>query len=233
MMGATLALSSAHVIRKVVQSPDPSDHPEQQATPELGLHLAIVLQVIEDLTSSDERVCFDAHEFLLQPRGPWAESRRLYFGLLGLDEESVVQALRGRLNPPERPSKKWTSMEVYAVLPPYAFKAMDISAIVGLRYSQITARLHHLRGVGLLKCVDRGIFVRTNCLEAYYADSVTPMQKTFATVFDALDDGPKTVREIALSLTTPLDDNAIRKRLSQYLATGKATKEDATWKIAA
>ncbi len=65
----------------------------RSATPELELIFAVVKLAVDDLESNDEQVRFEANEFFLQPRGGWADMRRYYFSLLGLDEERVVEAL--------------------------------------------------------------------------------------------------------------------------------------------
>ncbi|MBF9030635.1 hypothetical protein HKCCE3408_09525 [Rhodobacterales bacterium HKCCE3408] len=87
---------------------DPTLHKSPKFTPEQHLAFAVVMQAIEELNSSDERVKFEAHEFFLQPSGPWADMRRFYFDALDLNDDYVHASLTARLDPPERPHKKWT-----------------------------------------------------------------------------------------------------------------------------
>ena len=117
----------------------------QVASPEQELCFAVVKLAIEDLESPDEEARYEAHEFMFQKYGGWANMRRMYFDLLGLDEEPVQAKLAHLCDPPERPEKKWTQMEVYEVMPVHPVKAKDIANVVGLRYSQITARFQRRR----------------------------------------------------------------------------------------
>lgn len=56
-------------------------------TPEQALAVAVILQAISDLQSKDEQERFEAHEFFLQPKGPWADMRRFYFQAVRLDDD--------------------------------------------------------------------------------------------------------------------------------------------------
>lgn len=208
------------------------------ATPELELIFAVVRQSVEDLTSSDEEARWEAHEFWMQPKGPWAESRRLYLTLLGLDEGRILHALRDRLDPPERPErkqKKWTMLEVYEIMPEGAFKAKEIADIVGMRYSQMTGRFQHLLSMGKIVRVDRGVFVRADCYDAWRAAQLEVCVKKPEppkSLIDALRDGPKTVREIGFAFDGELSVDAIRRRLAKSEASGLVEKQGPVWSLA-
>jgi len=214
----------------------------QVASPEQELCFAVVKLAIEDLTSSDEQACFEAHEFMFQKHGGWADMRRMYFDQLGLDEESVQAKLAHLCDPPERPEKAWTMLEVYEVLPETPFKAADIGNVVGLRYSQMTARFQHLMRMGLLTRLDRGLFIRTDCHQAW-VDSVVaevpddpepgPTQRSQASLLDVLKEGPKTIREIGFAFDGELSVDAIRQRLDRAKYRGLVEKEGPKWRAAA
>ena len=137
------------------------------ATPEEELIFAVVIQAVDDLQSSDEQARFEAHEFFLQQRGGWADMRRFYFDLLGLDAQRVLDALKTRLtDPPERPGKTFASADDLIPLLPFGeFKAMDLADITGLRYSQLGARMQMLQKKGVIRRISRGVFARLDWLE--------------------------------------------------------------------
>jgi len=212
----------------------------RSATPELELIFAVVKLAVDDLESNDEQVRFEANEFFLQPRGGWANMRRYYFSLLGLNEERVVEALRDRLDPPERPERKpktWTMMDVYEVLPEGDFKAKDIADIVGMRYSQMTGRFQHLMRMGLIMRVDRGVFVRADCYDAWHEAQLQELcpkePEPPKSLMDALRDGPKTIREIGFAMDGLLAVDGITRRLEKAEASGLVNKQGPLWSLAA
>ena len=215
----------------------------QIASPEQELCFAVVKLAIEDLQSPDEEACYEAHEFMFQKHGGWAEMRRMYFSLIDLDEESVQAKLAHLCDPPERPEKKWTQMEVYQVMPVHPVKAKDIGNIVGLRYSQITARFQHLMRMGLIIRLDRGLFIREDCHDAWQAKElgalepeptpVGPTQQSQAKLLDVLRDGPMTMRELLFAFDGEVGQDAIRQRLERARNRGLVEKEGVAWAIAA
>ena len=213
-------------------------------TPEQDLCFAVVRQAVEDLESSDEEACFEAHEFLFQKRGGWADMRRMYFSLIGLDEDSVQEHLAPHYDPPERPDKKWTMMEVYDVLPKGTFKPMDIVPRTTLRYASMMGRFQHLMSMGLIRRVDRGTFVRTDRYDAWVATVVAevepdvevepaPMQLSQSQLLDILRDGPKTMRELGFAFSGELGQDALRQRLERAQARNLVTKEGPLWRVSA
>lgn len=209
------------------------------ATPEQELCFAVVKLAVEDLKSSNEEDRYEAHEFLFQKRGGWADMRRMYFALIGLDEDSVQERLAPHYDPPERPEKKWSQMDVYEVLPEGEFTAITVANVVGLRYSQISTRFQHLMQMGLIIRVGRGLFVRADCYDAVAVEpepepfKPEPTQKSQAQLLDALRDGPKTIREMIFAFDGEIGQDAIRQRLERAQARNLVTKEGAAWRIAA
>lgn len=147
-----------------------SDPRDRTATPEIDLISAVVALAVEDLDSTNETDRYESFQFFLQEKGEWADTRRLYFSVLGIDEKRALFALRKKLrDPPERPNKKWTFHEVFDVLPTIPFKGTDVAKVVGLRYGQITGRLQHLLNMELITRLDRGLYIRTDCYAAWRA----------------------------------------------------------------
>lgn len=125
--------------------------PRDKGTPEQELALAVVLRAVEDLDCSDEQERFEAHEFFLQPKGPWADMRRFYFALLGLEDEWLHEHLTARLTAPERPERKWSFEEIYAFLPRNrAVTTDELAKLTGLMPGQVINRLTPLRQKGLI-----------------------------------------------------------------------------------
>ncbi len=214
------------------------------ASPEQELLFAAVKLAIEDLQSNEEEVKYEAHQFLFQRSGGWADMRRHYFDLLGLDEESVQANIAHICDPPERPEKKWTMLEVYEVLPGTPFNSKTIGNMVGLRYSQITARFQHLMRMELIVRVGRGMFIRADCLEVWKAKELDalapepdlgpqPTQRSQVQLLDVLRGGPKTMRELVFAFDGDLGQDAIRQRLARAQSRGLIEKSGPTWVIAA
>lgn len=178
--------------------------------PEQALAVAVILQAIHDLGSSDELVRFEAHEFFLQPKGPWAEMRQFYFSAVQLDDEWLHEHLARRLDPPERPDKKWTYEEVLEILPrDRAFTCPAECKRTTLHPSQINVRVQHLIRHGHVVRLQPGLFCVTEFEEQWRASQLpapdekpprglggkTPAQNI---VLEALLDGPLTAREIQI-----------------------------------
>ncbi|TCP59768.1 hypothetical protein EV663_11664 [Rhodovulum bhavnagarense] len=129
------------------------------APPEQALAAAVVLRALEDLGSSDETERFEAHEWFLQRRGPWAASRRFWLTLAGLDEEQVHDFLTRHLDPPERPEKSWTYMEIFDILPtdrPFTYQS-EVHRTT-LHVSQFQTRIANLIKVGAVVRLEPGVF---------------------------------------------------------------------------
>jgi len=215
-------------------------------SPEQDLILAVVKTAVDDLTSTDEFERFEAFQFFLQEKGSWADSRREYFSLIGLDEESVLHALRDKLlDPPEKPSKNWTMYELYDVLPSTPFKASDLRDKVDLRYMQMAGRLHHLMASGHIVRLNRGKFIRADCHDAWRAQELKaiapppppaeppPPSTTQAALLYVLRDGPKTVREIGFAFDGEVGVDAIKQRLQRAAARGLIEKDGSAYRLAA
>ena len=167
----------------------------------------------------------------------------MYFSMNGLDEEAVQARVAHLFDPPERPEKSWTQMDVYSVVPETPVKAKDIANVVGLRYSQITARFQHLMKMRLIIRLDRGLFIRADCYDAWQEKElevlepeptpVGPTQQSQSQLLEILRDGPKTARELLFAFDGEIGHDAIRQRLDRASACGLIEKEGSTWKIAA
>ena len=178
-------------------------------TPEQALAVAVIFQAIADLQSSDELVRFEAHEFFLQPKGPWADMRKFYFAAVDLDDEWLREHLEHRLEPPERPNKKWSYFEVAEIVPTdRAFTSTELARRTSLHTSQMSTRLNILVKQGALVRLDPGTYCVPGIEEAYRHRVVdttkelpddlggrTPGQNL---VLKALRDGPMTAREIQI-----------------------------------
>lgn len=229
----------------MTHQPDDGRCVRRSATPEQALIFAIVRTAIEDLNSDDEQVRFEAFEFMLQPTGPLAESRRTYFSILGLDEDAVQYALRDRLNdPPERPDKKWTASEVFNVLPKGRFNAKMLTGSVNLRYGPLASRLQYLEREGLITKIDRGVFVRTDNLVEYeqmqadfahklltVPDEPEPEKVTPDTILSVLHSGAKTIRQIEHTFDGAAGSTTIRGRLYALHESGKVIRDGPMWRL--
>lgn len=141
----------------------------ERTTPEQALAAAVVLRAIEDLGSKDETERFEAAEFLLQPRGPWAESRRFFFGVIGVDDEVVREYYAAHLEPPERPDKAWTYEEVLDMLPrDEAFTYRSHVHRTTLTANQFQNRINHLLTLGHLVRLEPGLFCVPEFVETYW-----------------------------------------------------------------
>ena len=62
--------------------------------------LAVIERAIADLDDYDDAVRATAISFLTEPAGEWADSREMWAGLAGLDDEAVRQRALGILASP-------------------------------------------------------------------------------------------------------------------------------------
>ena len=222
-----------------------------RTTPEQALAVAVILQAVEDLGSEDETERFEAHEFFLQPKGPWAEMRRFYFQAVSLDEEWLHAHFAARLEPPERPDKKWTFLEIGEVLPTNrAFTAADLCSLTGLVSSQVASRLQHLRRHGRLVTLAHGVYCvpefeatwRSEQAKAIQVQSahtpfkgfdVEPVQRrtgpTQQAILDCLRDGRETIREIGWDME--MDYNTLKCALDRLIARGLVEKDGQKYRL--
>jgi hypothetical protein len=185
--------------------------------PERALFSAIVLQAVDDLSVSDETVRWEAHEFFMQPRGGWADSRRFFFDALGLDERKVLAKLASRLSPPERPKQpevRQTYDVLYHDLPRHPFSISDLGRTLRRGYAQLRNLVQMMEDKGLVVRMARGVFCRTDSLPPPPAPP-TPKPDARRIILDTLLDGPKTIREINFALDGEIDNNAIREHLKR------------------
>lgn len=132
---------------------------DEGTSPEQALAAAVIMRAIEDLESTDEIVRFEAHEFFLQPKGPWAEMRQFYFSAVNLDDEWLREHLAERLDPPERPDRRWSYEDVYEILPrDRLFNCRDEARKTTLHTSQFNTRIQHLVRAGLVARIEAGVF---------------------------------------------------------------------------
>jgi len=200
-------------------------------TPEAALFAAIIRLAIEDLTSKNEVERYEAYQFIFQERGGWADRRRELFTIMGLDEQSV-QARFHDIPAPERPEKRWTSLEVLEVCPDVPFKGAEIVPLTGLRYARLSTRLNHLVELGPLVRINRGVFIRTE-RHADWLEVASTQLAGASTVIDALRDGPKTVRQIGIALDGEEGVDGITWRLRAAAEAGRVTKEGPLWRLVA
>lgn len=197
--------------------------------PEIHLLFAILIQAIEDLESSDDKVRFEAHEFFLQPKGGWRDARDNLLTACGLDEEAVLLAIKDRIEdpPPERPQAiEMPSDVLFDRLPMEAFSAGFISRKLGVRLSIVSARLTHLEKHGRVRRVDRGLFMRTDSEQTYVPKEPKPPKKPMRDrILASLMDGPKTIRQIGFSIEGDADTMTIRYHLNMLIAQGKVERD--------
>lgn len=182
--------------------------------PEQSLLAAVVLQAVEDLDSTDELARWEAHEFFLQPHGGWADMRRFYFGALGLDEGKVLEKLRPRLAPPERPERRLTFDTLFDALPKVPFSALSIAKKTRRGYTQIRGLLQTLEQKSLVVRTGRGVFCRVDSLPPPPAPAA-PKPDARRIILDSLLDGPKTIREINFALSGEIGTDVIREHLKR------------------
>lgn len=226
---------------------DPNVQP-RPFLPEQELAFAVIMQAIEDLESSDEQLRWEAHEFFLQPKGPSAEMRAFFFEAVGLDHEAVYQALTGKLEPPERPMRKWTFDEIGDYMPrDRAFRAGDICDLTGLRHDQVHSRLQHLKRLGRVVQLDRGVYCHPDYEATWRAENVRLIEAPTHTAFSGFDDknerlgptqrailaamqdGRETIREIGWDVH--LDFNALKCALDRLVDRGIVVKDGPKYHI--
>jgi hypothetical protein len=163
------------------------------ASPEQLLALAVIEQALADLSSNDELIRFEAHEFFLQTRGDAATMRRLYFDALGLDDEYILAQMQATLDPPERPHKKWTFREVYEILPrDRAFTCPQLAPMTTLHTSQFNVRIQHLIRHGMVVRLEAGLFCVTEYEATYHVKRLPPPEPIKITPFYGFDTYPPT-----------------------------------------
>lgn len=213
------------------------DGPHGDLPPEIHLLFAILIQAVEDLESSDEKVRFEAHEFFLQPKGGWREARDNLLTACGLDEEAVRLAIKDRLQdpPPENPSAvAYGTDKFYHCLPQEAFTTKALSQKLKMHYPLVASRLQCLKRRGLVRSVDRGVFMRTDSM-LHYTPKQAPKRKPpmIDRIHDALKDGPKTIREILFEIEGDAETTSIRKYLDRLIEQGKVERDPPHYQIRA
>lgn len=156
------------------------------ATAHKNLLCAVVTQAVEDLTSIVEEERFEAHQFIWAT-GSWAESRKLYFDLLGLDEKTVQDSLMDRFDPPERKPRSWTLDDVLAVLPPTEFKAVYLRAKHGITRNRSAAILQRMVAKNMVKRTGLGTFIRADLYDLWHKDVMASIVTEQAQADDAHD----------------------------------------------
>lgn len=233
---------------------DPNQYRELATTPEQQLALAVILTAIEDLQSSDEIDRWEAHEFFLQPKGEWADMRRFYFDVVGVDHEKVHAHLVATLEPPERPDRKWTYEEIGDHLPrDRVFRTHYICDLTGLNHEQVHSRLQHLKRVGRVVQVDRGVYCHPDHEAAWRAKEAEKIETeskrpvliefkgfdappdvpqagpTQIAILRALRDGRETIREIGFDVE--LGPNALKCALDRLIERGIVVKDGPRYRI--
>lgn len=221
-------------------------------TPEQALAVAVILTAIQDLQSNDEQDRWEAHEFFLQPKGPWAEMRRFYFQAVNLDDVWLQQYLSARLNPPERPYRKWTYMSLLDVLPTdRTFTAADVCELTDLNLPQVNSKMQSLKNHGHVVRLDHGVY----CVPAFEArwrqkeaeaietqnrpthtpfvgfdvPARSPTGPTQKVVLDALRAGRETIREIGWDVE--MDFNSLKCALDRLIARGLVEKDGPRYRL--
>lgn len=140
-------------------------------SPEQAVCVAVIVQALHDLESKDEVARFEAHEFFLQKSGAWADMRRFYFQAIQIDEQVVHEALKQRLDPPERPEKKWTAQEIAQIIPhTRTFTAKEIQHVTGLSNTQTGSRLQVLTKANEVARIAPGTYCHISFVAAYHAN---------------------------------------------------------------
>jgi len=211
-------------------------------TPEQALAVAVILQAISDLQSKDEQERFEAHEFFLQPKGPWADMRRFYFQAVRLDDEWLHEHLSARLEPPERPDKKWSYHEIGDALPTdRSFTSGDLAKITGLPTGKLTSKLQILREQGRVVRLEVGRYCVPEYEDTWRArqaaaiEAGKPKHTPFAgfdapvqeQVLDALRNGRETVREVGFDVPSA----NVRETLDTLVARGVVEKDGPKYRI--
>jgi hypothetical protein len=199
-----------------------------------------VKQAVDDLSSTEEEAVYEANQFFQSRSGGWAKMRRFYFDLLGLDEDAVLARLKPLLTTPERPEKKWTGEQIYAILPRREFSAKEIANRTSISYTRTTARLQHLLTQERIMRIDRGVYVRDDFYDEWVDEQIAlqpalePEAATRTThVTMLLRDGPKTIRELGIAYDGELGQEAIRQRLIRAQAAGRVERDGPAWRLAA
>lgn len=217
-------------------------------TPEQALAVAVIMQAIQDLQSKDEQDRFEAHEFFLQPKGPWADMRRFYFQAVSLDDDWLHEHLDRRLEPPERPERKWSYHELAEVLPTdRVFRAGDLQKITDLPTGKITSKLQILMTQDRVVRVGQGVYCvpefeaiwRARQAEAIEAiETSSKSTPTFAAIqtgptqdaiLAALRAGRETIREIGWDVEK--DFNALKCALDRLIDRGLVEKNGPRYRI--
>lgn len=200
-------------------------------TPESALLSAIILKAVEDLTSNDDTVRFEAHEFFLQKKGPWADSRRHLFDAAGLDEEAVCNTLSRKLTPPEKPVRKWSSDDIYESMPDHPVEARDLLRSLGVRTALVTSRLQHLVKRGLVMRVGIGQYIRSDKFDAWDAKRPMPKPALAVQIESHLRDTGEalTIRQLGFVFDGDYGSDAIRTALKSLAAEGRVKCDVIEW----
>ena len=239
---------------------DPDGGGEARRTsPEHLLWTDVVTQAIRDLKSRDEVERYEAHEFFMQPKGPWAESRRHIFRLLDIDDEAFRGLLqRAKRLPtdlsemPERPTslthdgfipvagagtKAWTAEQVARILPDGQFKVGELRERTRLDYTILASRLHSLKKQGVVIACGDGYFEKKAWVEAGRPTPEVDTTDTlflddtpeFPSIIHALRDAPRTVSQ--LSYVVEDSYYMILKKLKNAADAGRAESIDGVWHL--
>ncbi|WFE74253.1 helix-turn-helix domain-containing protein [Roseinatronobacter sp. S2] len=223
---------------------DPTCFRPEITSKEVGLLVAVLQRAIDDLGDPDDVVAFEAHEFFLQPRGPWAQSRRDLLDALGLDEEAVLTRLRPRFrNPaPERPFKRdeasgssWLAI-LDAMPHDDVTTSMQLARHLKLSSCVVNARLHHLKDKGLVRRVRRGEWCRAGVDLLGPPPAPKPKKppappSAEKRLLDALHADALTVRELVFALDGDVGQDRILNLLRSLEARRMIERDDTRWRL--
>jgi len=199
------------------------------ARPEQALCLAVILHALDDLNSKDEEARFEAKEFFMQPKGPWAESRRFFFSAVQIDDEWIREEVMKRYEPEERPDKQWTYLEIAETAPKdRSFTKQDVCDWTGLNRVEVNSRLQHCVQRGLLVKPTKGYWCKPEfaetaqqqLLDKAYADQ--PLRDR---VLTALYAGETTIRELGFRFDGEVGHDKIREALYRLIDQGLVQRE--------
>lgn len=195
--------------------------------PEYRLLLSVLSLAVEDLTSSDERIRWEAHEFFLQQKGSWADHRRFLLDALGIDEQAMLAAIEDRLAPlpPEKPEQPFiTGSKVDQAIPYTPFTARQIADRIGCRSTATVAtHLHRLKAKGIVRRLDRVTWIR--------ADSDHDLTPLPDRILGTLRDGQKTIRQIMWALNGEVDTSTIRTNLDRLIRERKVERDVVEYRL--
>jgi hypothetical protein len=208
----------------------------RKTNPSHELLIAVMVQAVEDLGSADEMTAWEAHEFWLQERGAWAESRAFFLGALGLNEDAVRRGLRGKLQnpPPERPERFSERPSNYrrilsAIPADETVTASQVAARLDLHPSDVAPKLHWLRARGDLIRIRRGVFARADSGIEPDPEPV-PLEDKILAILREHD--VRSIRQIGFDLEGEVDTATIRRCLGSLVARRLVISESPDFRLA-